>query len=201
MAVYKRYFRFTDGPVVEEIDRLFEARIAAGKLYKVLSDKYGAESANTWESNGGFAGFQFKTAPDKSIYRMLPKHRLWVPRKNVPAGKEIWSEINQLPKPSPIEHALRLVDLEPGMPMLCEGGRWYGPALWGYGAPRNIWFVSVPWKDVDPEKLSEYKSIKEAGHGFDRDLEALMWVVPEGWTEVKSWQIEKECEEINSQEN
>lgn len=200
MSIYQRYFRFTEGPVVEEIDRLFELRIAAGKLYKELADKYGAESANSWEHSGAFAGFQFTTAPDKNVFRMLPKHRLWVPRKNVPAGKAIWAEIRGLPTPSPIEHALRFVDLEPGLPMLTDGGRWYAPTLWGYGAPRNIWFARVPWRDEDPAKMEQYKAARESRTHFDRNLDALCWTPPANWVEVKGWEIEKEQEEIKASE-
>lgn len=198
MSVYHRYFRFTEGPIVEEIERLFELRIAAGKLYKTLADKYGALAANSWESNGAFAGFQFASPPDKNVYRLLPKHRLWVPRKNVPAGKAIWADINQLPTPSPIEQALRLANLEPGLPMLTDGGRWYGPQLWGYGAPRNVWFVSVPWRDEDPSKIEAYKEANAKGKTFNRDLDALTWTPPSNWTEVKRWEIEKESDEIKA---
>jgi hypothetical protein len=198
MSVYKRYFRLTEGPVVAEIDRLFELRIAAGKLYAELAVKYGATRSNNYDHNGAFAGFSFTDSPDKDVYRLDKKTRLWVPRKNTPAGKAIWAEIKTLPTPAPIEHAIRLAGLEPGLPMLTDAGRWYAPTMWGYGAPRNIWFISVPWKDVDPEKLSAYKAEKAAGKCFDRDLDALLWEAPAGWTEVKRWEIEKESEEIDA---
>ncbi|MNN39727.1 hypothetical protein D3C81_1537750 [compost metagenome] len=84
--------------------------------------------------------------------------------------------------------------------MLTDGNRWYGPQLWGYGAPRNVWFVSVPWKDVDPAKLEEYQEVKKAKKGFDRDLDALLWTPPANWAEVKRWEIEKEVDEIKASE-
>lgn len=201
MSVYKRFFRVTKGPMVEEIDRLFELRFAASKLYEELRVKYGAKAVHNWQHSGAFAGFVFEKLPDQSIYCRVPKQRgLWRPRKNVPAGKSIWAEIKQLPEPSPIEHALRLVGLEPGLPMLTDAGRWYAPTLWGYGAPRNVWFVSVPWKDEDPQKLEEYKAIKAAKKGFDRDLGALLWEPPSDWVEVKRWEVEKEVDEIKAEE-
>lgn len=198
MSVYKRYFRVTEGPMVDEIDHLFEQRLAAGALYRQLADKYGATEANVYDRSGNFAGFVFTMPPDHTVYRRDTKTRLWLPRKNVPAGKEIWADIKQLPTPEPIENALRLANLEPGLPMLTDAGRWYSPSLWGYGAPRNIWFVSVPWLDVDPEKMAAYKSDKAEGKCFDRDLDALSWEPPAGWTEVKRWQVEKEVDEINA---
>lgn len=202
MSVYKRFFRVTSGPMVEEIDRLFELRFAAGELYEKLRVKYGAKEVRTWEHSGAFAGFAFEAIPDDSIYCRVPKHHgMWRPRKNVPAGKAIWAEIKQLPEPSPVEHALRLVGLEPGLPMLMDAGRWYAPTLWGYGTPRNVWFVSVPWKDVDPDKLASYKAEKAEGKCFDRDLDALSWEPPVGWEEVKRWQVEKEHDEIKAEEH
>ncbi len=198
MSVYKRYFRITEGPVVDEIDRLFELRIAAGKLYAELAVKYGATGSSNYDRSGTFAGFTFAIPPDQSVYRRDRKTRLWVPRKNVPAGKAIWAEIKSLPTPSPIEYALRLVGLEPGLPMITDGGRWYAPGLWGYGAPSNIWFVRVPWKDVDPASLDQYKADRAAGKHFNGELDALLWKAPEDWTEVKGWQVEKECEELKS---
>ena len=198
MSVYKRYFRVTSGPMIAEIDRLFDLRIAAGTLYKQLADKYGAEEANVYDRSGTFAGFVFKVPPDNNVYRRDAKTRLWLPRKNVPAGKDIWAEIKQLPTPEPIENAMKLAGLTPGLPMLTDGGRWYAPTIWGYGAPRNIWFVSVPWLDVDPDKIAAYQVEKAEGKCFDRDLDSLTWEPPTEWEEVKRWQIEKEDEEIKA---
>jgi len=198
MSVYKRYFRVTNGPMVEEIDRLFELRFAASARYKEFGDKYGATETHSFERSGAFAGFVFNTPPDQAVYRRDAKTRLWLPRKNVPAGKAIWAEINELPKAHTVEYAPRLAGLEPGMPFLTDAGRWYAPSLWGFGAPRNVWFVSVPWMDVDPDKLAAYKADKAEGKRFDRDLDALSWEPPAGWTEVKRWQVEKESDEIQA---
>ena len=197
MSVYQRYFRITEGPVVDEIARLIELRSAAGKLYKELGDKYGASQVNNYERNGQFAGFFFKERPDTTVYRLIQKHRMWVPRRRGP-GAEIWKEIESLPCPEPIENALKLVELTPGIPCLTHGNRWYAPTVWGYSAPTPIWYISVPWKDVDPEKLEQYKIDRAAKTTFDRSLDHLLWEVPAGWTEVKRWQIEKEAEEIDA---
>lgn len=202
MSVYQRYFRFTDGPLIAEIDRLFDERIAAGKLYSDLSDKYGAVTAHTWDRSGGFAGFKFSlgSQPDKAVFRFVAKHRLWLPRKNVPAGKAIWAEIDRLPKPRPIDSVLSQVGLSTGFPDVWDGNKGYAPQIWGYGAPRNIWFVSVPWKDVDPAKLEAYQKEKVEG-SHDDTLEAFLWTPPSNWTEVKRWQIEKEVDEIKAEES
>lgn len=201
MSVYRRYFRFTDGPLVAEIDRLFEERIAAGKLYQQLADKYGAQEAHTYEQSGTFAGFKFGLGnqPDKTVFRFVAKHRLRLPRKNVPAGKAVWVEIDQLPKPQPIDSVLSQVGLSTGFPDVWDGGKGYAPQIWGYGAPRNIWFISVPWKDVDPDKMQAY--LKEKAEGSrDGELDSFLWTPPDNWTEVKRWEIEKEVDEIKASE-
>lgn len=198
MSVYKRYFRFTEGPVADEIDRLQDQRIAAGKLFQAVADKYGAASVNTWDGSGGFAGFTFKETPDQDVYRFLKKHRLWVPRKNVPAGKAMWAEINALPAPRPVTDALELVGLTANVPAMFDGGKWYAPVLWGFGKPTSVWFVSVPWKDTDPAEMDQYKLDRADGGRCDSNLEHLQWEAPANWTEVKHWQVEKEAEEINA---
>jgi len=202
VSVYQRYFRFTDGPLVVEIDRLFEERIAAGKLYQQLSDKYGAQAAHTYEQSGTFAGFKFSLGnqPDKTVFRFVVKHRMWLPRKNVPAGKAVWAEIDQLPKPQPIDSVLSQAGLSTGFPEVWDGGKGYAPQIWGYGAPRNIWFVSVPWKDVDPAKLAKYEKEKAEGTRRDGELDSFMWTPPANWAEVKRWEIEKEVDEIKASE-
>lgn len=197
MSVYQRYFRITEGPVVDEINRLQEIRFAAAKVFAALGDKYKSKSVNTYESSGRFAGFTFDEKPDEAVFRLLKKHRLWVPRKIGP-GKEIWAEINALPQPAPIGDALLLVGLTANLPTLTDNGRWYAPCIWGFGKPRSIWFVSVPWKDVDPAELAQYKLDKAAGTHFNRDLDHLNWEAPADWTEVKNWQIEKEAEELRA---
>lgn len=197
MSVYKRYFRVTEGPMVDEIDRLQEllsvAAVHADKVAKQVGGEF-----KTWQSSGSFAGFAFKAPPCQKTYRLLKKHGLWVPRKNTPEGKEVWAAIEQVPLPAPVDSALKLADLSPNFPALCDGGKWYAPALWGFGKPVGVWFVSVPWLDVDPAELEAYKVERDAKTRFDRDLDHLSWAVPEGWVEVKRWQIEKEYEELSA---
>lgn len=197
MSVYKRYFRFTSGPVADEIDRLQDLAVAAAVEADKVAKQVGGEF-KTWQSHGGFAGFTFKETPCQKTYRFLKKHGLWVPRKNTPEGKEVWSAIEQLELPAPVDSALKLVDLTPNFPALMHGGKWYAPTLWGFGKPVSVWFVGVPWMDVNPAELDAYKIERDAKTRRDSNLDHLSWTVPEDWTEVKHWQVEKEAEEINA---
>lgn len=199
MSVYKRYFRVTEGPMVDEIDRLQELLSAAAVHADKVAKQVGGEF-KTWQNSGSFAGFTFKAPPCQKTYRLLKKHGLWVPRKNTPEGKEVWAAIDQVPLPDPAESALKLADLTPNAPALFSDSKWYAPTLWGYGKPVSVWFVSVPWLDVDPEELAAYKKDRAAGSRCDSNLEHLSWEAPEGWVEVKRWQIEKESEELSATE-
>lgn len=197
MSVYKRYFRFTEGPVVDEIDRLQDllavAAVSADKVAKQVGGEF-----QTWQSSGGFAGFKFKQTPCEKTFRFVRKSGLWMPRKNTPEGKVVWSAIAEVPLPEPVSSAMKLAGLNPNFPALFSDGRMYMPTLWGFGKPTSVWFVSVPWKDVDPEKMAEYLKTNAAGTEYDSNLDHLRWVAPEGWTEVKEWQISKESEEISA---
>lgn len=197
MSIYIRYFRFTDGPVADEIDRLQDLRSVAAIHADKVAKQVGGEF-KTWQSTGSFAGFSFKETPCQKTYRILKKHGLWVPRKNTPEGKEVWSAIEQVPLPDPVDSALKLAELTPSFPALTGGGKWYAPSLWGYGKPTSIWFVSVPWMDMDPAKMEKYKLDKAEGTHHNSNLEHLQWEAPANWTEVKKWQIEKEVEEIDA---
>lgn len=197
MSVYKRYFRVTEGLMVDEINRLQDLMSAAAVHADKVAKQVGGDF-QTWQSSGNFAGFKFKVAPCQKTYRLLKKHGLWIPRKNTPEGKEVWASIDQVPLPKPVDSALAAADLAPNIPALFHGSKWYAPTLWGFGKPVSVWFVSVPWLDVDPEELKAYKTDREARTRRDGNLDHLLWTAPEGWAEVKHWQIEKESEEINA---
>lgn len=200
MSVYQRYFRLTDGPVVDEINRLQDllavASVHADKVAKQLGGDF-----KKWESSGSFAGFKFSETPCEKTFRFVKKTQLWLPRKNTPEGKAVWATINQVPLPEPVSSALKLVELTPNFPALFHGGKWYAPTLWGFGKPTSVWFVNVPWMDVDPAELEAYNVERDAKSRRDSNLDHLSWTMPDGWAEVKRWQVEKEVEEINAKKN
>ena len=197
MSVYKRYFRFTEGPVVDEIDRLQElmavAAVSADKIAKQVGGDF-----QTWQSTGSFAGFEFKVTPCENTFRFVKKTGLWLPRKNTLEGRALWEKIKEVQLPDPIGSALKLAGLSHSFPSLFADGRMYMSVLWGFGKPTSVWFASVPWKDVDPEKLVAYRKDRDAGTRCDGTFEHLEWKPPAEWEEVKEWQISKEAEEIKA---
>lgn len=199
MSVFKRYFRFTSGPLVARIDALHAARDAAAVRAAAVSQIVGGEF-KIWDSNGQFAGFAFQLPPDPDAFRLVKKHRLYMPRKNTELGRKVWAHVQKVGElPAPVDSVLADVGLDARLPQLFHTGCAYTSGLWGFGAPTNVWFVSVPWRDVDPAELEKYRAQRDTeGAWFDRNLEFLLWTPPAEWEEVKGWQVTKESEEINA---
>ena len=189
MSVYKRFFRVTEGPFVSRIDQIFSERDEASKLYEALCKDIGASSAH---AGNVFAGFKFKPPGPNDPKNWKLSGSLWLPKKTTKAGKALQARIDSLPLPAQVQSALLAADLHSG-PALVEGNRWYGSTL--YGAA-GIWFVCVPWRDEDPEKLEKYRNDRSAGIWMDGCLYHLLWSPPAEFVEVKRWQVEKEYEEI-----
>ena len=197
MSIYKRHFRVTSGPLIEEAKRIAEQIESARQAWIPFIERIGAKQWRYW-SDGSFAGLGFEQEPDTSIYRRDRRNSdIWIPRKNSKAGKALLDEISALPKSESIQNALRVVDLYPGIPALIDhrSGRWYGPAMGGM-ADKEIWFVEIPWRDEDPAVLEKYKNEKAAGISCDCELDHLLWQPPADWEEIKHWQYLKEWEEL-----
>jgi hypothetical protein len=191
MSVYHRYFRVTEGPLIARIDEIFTERDGAAKAWDLLCKEIAAASAHAGSS---FAGFKFKPPGPDNPENWKQSGSLWLPKKSTKAGKVLQQRIDAMVAPKRVQDALSVVDLHGG-PSLVDGNRWYGSTLCGKGVP-GVWFVSVPWRDEDPEKLEKYLIDRSAGTHMDGCLDHLLWTPPPEFTEVKRWQFEKEYEEI-----
>lgn len=195
MGVYKRYFRVASGALIDEIEKIKAQRDAASAALDELRPKVGAKDAWFWK-DGTFACFTFEKDPDPAVYRRTKYG--WVPKKNCKEGKAIWAEIKKVPACPHYERALLAVELNPDIPCLTDGSVAYWPALGGFPG-KNIWFISVPWKDVDPDEMADYIAKNEAGTHYNRDLDHLRWTPPADWLEIKEWQYLKEWEELSEE--
>ncbi len=195
MSVYQRYFRVTQGALIDRLLELKAQKEAGTAAYLALRDEVGAENVHVY-SGGNFAGFSFKE-PDRNLYR--EQGGAWLPRKNSKRGKELWAKINQLPKVPGAQRALDACGLGGGHPVLfCDGYAWSATVSGYYD--RNIWFVKVPWKDIDPQELEQYKADKASKTRLCADLDHLLWEPPAEWEEIKEWQFLKEWEELQAKE-
>lgn len=192
MGIYKRHFRVDSGALIDEIGKIQAQRTAAAEALETFCPSVGAKEAKFW-SDGSFACFVFDDEPDRDVYRRT-KHG-WVPKKNCAAGKAIWDQIKKLPPSPSVQNALSVVGLRHGVPCLIDDGKGYWPVMGGFPS-KKIWFVEVPWRDVDPEEMARYIEKNEAGNHFDATLDHLRWTPPAEWREIKHWEYLKEWEEL-----
>lgn len=197
MSIRKRYFRVESGLLIDEIEKIKAQRNAATSALKDLLPTIGAKEAKFWQ-DGAFACLVFETTPDTDVFRDTGHG--WVPRKNCAAGKAIWKDIQKLPPCPSYQMALKRVGLRVEVPGLVdeERGVGYWPVMGGFPG-RNIWFVEVPWRDVDPVEMAQYIADNKAGIRCCSAFEHLRWTPPAEWVEIKQWQYLKEWEDLQEQ--
>jgi hypothetical protein len=106
------------------------------------------------------------------------------------------ARIEALPLIVHVQNALDAVGLHSGLPVLMRDRHGHWPTL--TGIPRlGVLFLTVPWRDIDPAKLAEYKRKREAGTELSMEMDHLCWEPSAGMQEVKRWEVEKEIEELN----
>lgn len=190
--MYYRFFLVTDGPLIAELNRMKAINDENYEGYKAIASDVGATKWMMFSST--FAGFIFETPPDSSVWRELPKeHNVYAPRKNVPAGKALWARINAVVRR--VDYNDALIAIGAPRAWLCiDGNRMTRTALCAGLIGEGTIFVQVPWKDVDPARLAEYKANKEADDPrvwFDSELDHLLWQPHPSMTEVKEWEMLK----------
>lgn len=187
----KRYFRVTSGKLVDLINQNFEDRRNQAKAWTDLCAEIGAKEAKSYQ-DGTFGGFDFTFDPDTKIYKQT-KHGYWLPKKNCQEGKDLWKRIDSMKLVTGPQFCLHEFGLETRFPTLIERNRGWSPALCGM---KGVWFVSVPWREEDPEVLEQYKKDRAAGTRMSSSYDHLLWEPPAEWEEIKEWQIKKEWEEL-----
>lgn len=198
MTIYHRYFRVTTGPLIEAGRALMQHRSEALVVFKAFCEEIGATNMHTYAS-GAVAGFEFATPPDTDVWAKENKHGLRMPRSNTKAGKELNARIGALPKVPPLSSTISEVGLCNNFPALIQGGMGYSSVA--FGAPeRGVMFVKVPWRDVDPHELAEYKQQRESDSltRMSSELDHLLWTPTADMIEVKKWEVLREVEEINA---
>jgi len=195
MGIYQRYFRVTEGPLVEKAREIRASNVESRKAVLAFCNEIGAENA-MGRKDGQLTGFKFSSTPDQQAWKSQDKFGAYWPRKNTAAGREILKRIEDLPKVQHIEVALSEIGLSADCPVLIEARAGYCATL--CGSPEGgVLFVGVPWRDVSADELAEYRSQKDAGTRFSVEMEHLCWMPSEHMKEVKRWQVEQEIDELN----
>lgn len=195
--IFRRHFRVTQGALLDEIDKISTQRSAAKAAARELLQRVGAADFLVWE-DGSFAGFSFSTPPDADLYHR--KGKAWLPVRGTDFGKQTWKQIKALPPCPSYQMALSAVGLHPELPALIDEDQGVSHRSLVGGFPDlGIWFVDVPWRDVDQEELSVYQAKRAAGQAFSTVNQHLLWTPPTDWEEIKEWQYLKEWEELQTE--
>lgn len=195
--IYFRFFRVTDGPIMDRAREIKAANVEARKVIIAFSDEIGA--TNWWQNrDGGVIGFSFEQ-PDEKIWR----ETRWgyLPRKSTKIGKELYRRIMLLPAMTPVSSAFTVSGLIMRAPVVIEGN--VGHYVTASGSPKiGVMFARVPWRDIDPAELDQYRADQKDGNGWSLCLQHLIWEpAPEmRMVELKEWEALKEIDEINAQQ-
>lgn len=196
LAVYKRYFKVTSGELVDEFKRLIDVRNKAIKIIRKLNKEIGSIDINI-NNNGHIVGFEFEKKPDSKLWKKV--HFGYYPKQNTQWGRELVKRIKALPHFPSLQDALSAVGLSAKGPCLIGEGTGYYSTLMG-SLKHNVFFVVVPWCDVEQKELNDYKYMRdgkiEGRTGWSRNYEHLLWTPPDDWAEVKEWEMLKAKDEI-----
>lgn len=196
MNFYNRYFRVTSGPIMDRAIELEAANAEARNAIAAFCKEIGAEDSLSY-SDGRRAGFRFLTTPDQTVWKRPNSFGAYWPRKNTAAGRDMLARIEALPRIVHIKNAIEAVGLLADIPVMISARRGYCATL--TGIPRlGVLFLRVPWRDIDPAKLAEYKDNRAAGTEFSMEMDHLCWEPSDGMQEVKRWEVEKEIEKLNA---
>lgn len=197
MNVYKRFFRITTGPLMDAARRIQQQRSAACDAIQAFCKEVGAVNAQAYR-DGRIAGFSFDGVASTAVWGARNSAGLRMPRGNTKDGKAMRERIAALPTVPSMNDTLEVVGLPPDGPAVITRNRFYQSSA--FGSPSlGVIFVCVPWRDIDPADLDEYRRRKAAGTHGSVELDHLLWQPTADMVEVKEWEVDREIEQINAQ--
>ena len=191
--VYRRYFKVTEGLLVEAVQEAMAINAVARKEYSKILKEVGA-NPGFYHRGNRLVGMEFDEEPDKGVYKRV-KNAGWYPKKNSSAGKELAARLEFI-ETRDIQECLRAVGLSPH-PSIFADGKCYWPVLTVIPDTPPVVFVGVPWFDEDPEELANYEEDRVAIRRFDSSLDSLLWVPDPELVEVKRWERDRHIDEWN----
>lgn len=196
MSVYRRIFRVTDGPLIDAIKEANEINAQAHKEYRAILEEIGA-SLKYYVRDGRMCGIIFDNEPDEKLFKSRGYNAGWWPKKNCKAGKELCARIGAV-KTRDVQGTLDTVGLVGGCPALFRGGYAHYCTLVVIPESPLAAYVSVPWWDVDPTKMEDYKRRNAEGKEYDSSYHFVRWEPTPEMVEVKKWEFERHVDEWNS---
>jgi hypothetical protein len=173
MTVYRRYFRITEGPLVEEYKKTEKINDKAHKEYSEILKEIGAEQ-RYYHQNFMLTCMLFSVYPDTKIYKR--KDSGWYPKKNCRQGKEIAKRIESVETKNP-DSCLEGIGLSYNSPEVFSGAKCYYNTLIVIPENKPVFYVSVPFNNEDKKDIT--------------------WEPSDEMQEVKKWEVEKHIEEWN----
>ena len=195
--IYRRYFRITEGPLVEEVKTATAINEQARAQYEEILKSIGAKTKEWIHRNDCIVGVCFEKAPDSSAWKKVKGFNAWWPKQNRKDGRELIKRFREV-KPRNTKDCLKAINLNGNFPRIFGGNKCYYASITEIPTDPPVVFVVVPWFDVDPAELENYKANRDNGKRGDRDLDAILWEPTPEMVEVKHWQVEKEIEEYNA---
>jgi hypothetical protein len=191
MNIYRRYFKITTGPVIDVVEQAHGINKQAQTKYHDILLSIGAE-LTYYVQRGKLVGIIFKDTPDSGKYKELQNGGWW-PKQNTKEGKQLQRIFREVETKDPND-ALKEVGLS-NDPCMFGCGRCYFPTLTCIPEDPLVIYITIPWKDVDPEELKAYK---EDTNWRDCSLDFLSWEPSPDMVEVKEWEMQKHIDEWNN---
>lgn len=192
MNIYRRYFRVTKGPVVDEFKKIQSINSNAHKEYEKILSEIDA-NPSYYHIDNELVSIQFDTPPDSAIYKRVRSG--WYPKKNCKAGKELSKRFSAV-KTIPPSYTLKVIGLSSG-PTIFSSGKCYIPTILDIPEEPTVIYISVPWYDEDPEKIAQYKIDRESGKCFNRNIDSILWEPSPDMDEIKKWEMDRHINEWN----
>lgn len=193
MTIYRRYFKVTEKSFTDLVLEYQKQNLLAHEEYlKILKD-IGAKP-EYFHMKGKLTGILFDEKPDSTIYKKVGNNSFY-PKKNNKQGKEIACLLEKVEIKN-IQDLLSVFELS-SQPGLFYESKCYYSTLIFIPDKKPVAYITVPWKDEDPQKLKEYKKKKKQESFFDSSLDWLLWKPKKTMKEIKGWEVTKHIEEWN----
>jgi len=189
MNKYTRYFKVTDGPLIDAIKASRETNKAAEQEYRnILKDVNNGQGY--YQRNKKLVAIQFATVPDRKVFKKAWDG--WYPKQTTKEGKALHLKLKAVVTSNEDDH-LSLVGLKGHT--IITGRYLCQPTLNIIPSSPIVAFVGVPWYDEDPEKLAEYVNDPDTGCS---NMDSLLWKPTAHMEEVKEWEVQKAFDEWNT---
>lgn len=185
--VYRRYFKASSEAIISTTKLSIEVNARAREEYQeILKDLEVKDNTYWQDSNKKLIAFM--PTKDLEKYRKVNHCKGFYPKQNTKFGKELHNRFQSVETIDPDNKIIELSgnpreieqDFRLSMP---------GVVILPYDVP--VVFITVPWYDEDPAVVDEYKKTKEEGVFSRNRIESLLWTPPEGFKEVKEWEVDK----------